>query len=106
MQRVDGGEGHRSSPCSGIVPRRLRPVARKQDPTVRNSSSAIELNKVIAILPFEIAGGAHNQYRPTLSRIKIRRSGEHPHGTRRHCVSALTSQRLFLRTQRNVSLDG
>jgi hypothetical protein len=75
MQRVDSGERHRSTPRAGVVPRRLRTVASKQHPTFRKSNSAIEVDKVIAILPFEIAGGTHNQYRPTFSRIKIRRSG-------------------------------
>ena len=97
MQRVDRGEGHRSTPRGGVAPRRLRTVASKQHPTFRKSNSAIEVDKVIAILPFEIAGGAHDQYRPTFSRIKIRRSSEHGHGIRRHSVSALTGQRLFLR---------
>ena len=106
VQRVDGGERHRSAPPAGVVPRRLRTVAGKQHPTFRKSNSAIEVDKVIAILPFEIAGGARDQYRPTFSRIKIRRSGEHGHGIRRHSVAALTRQRFFLRTQRNVSFDG
>ena len=78
---------------------------RQQHPTFRKSDSAIELDKVIAILPFEIAGGAHDQYRPTFSRIKIRRSGEHGHCIRRHSVSALAGQRLFLRAQRDISFD-
>src|SRR4029077_8886210 len=106
VQRVDGGEGHRSTPRGGVFPRRLRTVAGKQHPTFRKSNSAIEVDKIIVILPFEIAGGAHDQYRPTFSRIKIRRSGEHGQGIRRHGVSALTGQRLFLRTQRNASLNG
>src|SRR4029434_6947062 len=88
VQRIERCERHRSTPCSGVFPRRLRTVARKQHPTFRKSNSAVEIDKVIAILPFEIAGGAHDQHRPTLSRIKIRRSGEHDHGIRRHCVSA------------------
>ena len=92
VQRVDGGERHRSTPRGSVAPRRLRTVASKQHPTFRKSDSAIELDKVIAILPFEIAGGAHDQYRPAFSRIKIRRSGEHGHGIRRHSISALTGQ--------------
>jgi hypothetical protein len=84
----------------------LGPVSGQKHPAFSESDCAIKLDEIISILPFEIAGGAHDQYRPTFSRIKIRRSGEHGQGIRRHSVSALTGQRLFLRAQRNVSLDG
>src|SRR5262249_8731905 len=92
VQRTDGSEGHCSTPRGGIVARRLRTVARQHNPTVCKSDSAVEIDKVIAILPFGITGGTHDQYRPTLSRIKIRRSSDHRDGIRRHNVSALASQ--------------
>ncbi len=53
MQRIDGSERHRPTPRSGIVARRLRAVARKHHPTVPESHSAIEIDKIIAILTFE-----------------------------------------------------
>jgi hypothetical protein len=96
VERVDGGEGHRSTPRGGVFPRRLRTVASKQHPTFRKPNSTIEVDKIIPILPFEIARGAYNQYRPTFSRIKIRRSSEHGNGIRRRNIPALAGQRLFL----------
>ena len=60
MQRADRGESHRSTPGPSVVAGRLRTVACKQHPTFRKSDSAVEIHKIIAILPFEIAGGAHN----------------------------------------------
>jgi hypothetical protein len=52
LQRVDRGERHRTAPGGRIAPRTLRTVARKHQPTFPNSNSAVEIDKVIAILPF------------------------------------------------------
>jgi hypothetical protein len=90
MERMNGGERHCATPRGSVVPRMLGPVSGQKHPAFSESDCAIKLDKVIVILPFEIAGGAHNQYRPTFSRIKIRRRSEHGHGIRRHNVSALT----------------
>jgi len=96
MQRIRSRERHCATPGGSIVPRVLRPVSGQKHPAFRESDCAIKLDEIIAILPFEIAGGSYDQYRPTFSRIKIRRSGQHGHGTRRHSVSALPGQRFLL----------
>ena len=88
MQCADCGESHCSTPGSSVVASRLRTIACKQHPTLRKSDSAVEIHKIIAILPFEIAGGAHNLDRPTFSRIKIRRDSKHGYGIRWHSVSS------------------
>ena len=106
MQRISSRERHCATPRGGVVPRVLRPVSRQKHPALTESNCPIELDKIIAILTFEIARGAGHQNGPTLSRIEIRRSGEHGHAIRRHSVPALGGQRFFLGSQRDISLDG
>src|SRR6266705_735768 len=44
VQGGDCGEGHRSAPRGGVVARRLRTVARKQQPAFCKSNSAIKVD--------------------------------------------------------------
>jgi hypothetical protein len=104
MQRVKGSERHCATPRSGVVARMLRPVSCQQHPSFSESSCAIKLDEIISILTFEIAGGTNHQDRPTLSWIEIRRRRQNGDRIWRYNVSALGSQRFFLRAQRDVAL--
>ena len=106
MQRVNGGEGHCATPRGCVVARILRPVSGQKHPAFMKSDAPIKLDQIISILTLEIAGGTNHQDRPALSRIEIRRRRQYSQRARRYDISSLRGQRFFLRTQRNVSLNG
>src|ERR1700756_185251 len=56
MQCINRGECHRTAPGGGVVARMMRPVPRQKHPALAESHRPIELDKIIAILTFEIAG--------------------------------------------------